>query len=570
MKKFLIFLIGIAVLFFPVKVLAGGILDLRTIISSLTNIFSYNNLVANYTVTSSANGEWTQDAHDAQRTGYTNIEPAEPWTYQWFWPSPANANPPKEGRAITGGGNIYVPAGGSGLYALSMTNGTQVWNFPGTFNAAVAYDSGFVYAGSNDGRLYKINVADKSSVSFNAGNPLNKAVLLANGFAYVGTDGGAFYKINTSNMAQVWSYAAGSRIDTPAAFSPAKGLFVFATNDLYLHGVKDADGTRLWRVKPSPNSPGVPNSSGWNSFNWGWPVIAEQHGVVLIRQQMSHQAHYDGPPNINDATKTNDGSFINTMAGIRTWLQTSAGRTNQNLFALDLNTGTEKFIPAVGYGSVEWNVGGTSVGVMGTQPVIKTLPSGEEVGYMIFRSLKDVPIGVGGRYDYRSSGQIGEMVLDNTTVSPLVAGDLRFVNMPNSFSLIIDEETPITLAGNTIFNAHWGASEGIAMTNRSANLGITYGSPISATSRPVVSRSMSGCPANHTVSGGLNYFSGRTWTGAGFCVYAGQMDLPGFLPTDPNNTITYSAGFLPRYTFVSGQYIIVQGNGGDIFVLKHN
>jgi hypothetical protein len=34
-------------------------------------------------------------------------------------------------------------------------------------------------------------------------------------------------------------------------------------------------------------------------------------------------------------------------------------------------------------------------------------------------------------------------------------------------------------------------------------------------------------------------------------------------------SFTYSAGFQARYTMVSNGYIIVQGNGGDLFVLKH-
>jgi len=32
----------------------------------------------------------------------------------------------------------------------------------------------------------------------------------------------------------------------------------------------------------------------------------------------------------------------------------------------------------------------------------------------------------------------------------------------------------------------------------------------------------------------------------------------------------YSEGVLPRYTFVSGRYVITVGNGGDILVLQHS
>src|SRR5690242_21282699 len=32
-----------------------------------------------------AANEWTQDGHDAQRTGFTPDEPLEPWTLAWTW-----------------------------------------------------------------------------------------------------------------------------------------------------------------------------------------------------------------------------------------------------------------------------------------------------------------------------------------------------------------------------------------------------------------------------------------------------------------------------------------------------
>jgi hypothetical protein len=32
----------------------------------------------------------------------------------------------------------------------------------------------------------------------------------------------------------------------------------------------------------------------------------------------------------------------------------------------------------------------------------------------------------------------------------------------------------------------------------------------------------------------------------------------------------YSAGFQARYTYVSGGLIVIQGNGGDLLVLRHS
>ena len=106
--------------------------------------------------------EWTQDAHDAQRSGYTPEEPLEPWTYLWSWNGPdANGgtanhfyNAPPEAHTVTGGANIYVPAGAQGIYALNKRTGAQAWNVRLTaFNATPAYDvnTAQLYAGGADG-----------------------------------------------------------------------------------------------------------------------------------------------------------------------------------------------------------------------------------------------------------------------------------------------------------------------------------------------------------------------------------------------------------------------------------
>src|SRR5687767_8721160 len=78
--------------------------------------------------------EWTQDAHDAQRTGYTAEEPVLPWTLAWTWNGPDAAGGagghryhqptpyvPWEARTCTGGAHVYVPGNANGLYALKKS-----------------------------------------------------------------------------------------------------------------------------------------------------------------------------------------------------------------------------------------------------------------------------------------------------------------------------------------------------------------------------------------------------------------------------------------------------------------
>ena len=122
---------------------------------------------------------------------------------------------PRDARTITGGSNVYVPAGAAGLYALSKSDGKAAWHLTLTaFNATPAYDpaTGYLYAGGADGKLYKVEGATGSVVqSYAAGGGLNKAVLLVGSSAYVVTDGGELHKVNTGDMSRAWMYSGGSQ-----------------------------------------------------------------------------------------------------------------------------------------------------------------------------------------------------------------------------------------------------------------------------------------------------------------------------------------------------------------------
>jgi hypothetical protein len=57
---------------------------------------------------------------------------------------------------------------------------------------------------------------------------------------------------------------------------------------------------------------------------------------------------------------------------------------------------------------------------------------------------------------------------------------------------------------------------------------------------------------------------GRYVDGPGWWTYANVLD-----PPTPRRD-AYSEGILPRYTCVASGLIIVQGNGGELFVLRHS
>jgi outer membrane protein assembly factor BamB len=509
--------------------------------------------------------EWTQDAHDAQRTGYIAEEPLLPWTLLWTWNGPDESggigghfyDAPREARTITGGNHVYVPAGDNGLYALTKEEGRQAWRITATsFLSAPAYDpaTGHLYAGGWDGQLYKIDASTGQILNtYSTGGILNKSVLIVPGFAYVVTQSGDLHKINTASMSGEWVYRAGSDVATPPAYSSIKGLLVYVTADLYVHAVRDADGSSQWRVKPTPHPARSPYT-----FDGYWPVIAEQHGVVFVRMNLGIHAMWSGPI----TGEWGAGVFPMTNTEIRAFLQGNNG-IHKNLFALNLDDGREKFIPAVGYGGVEGWDNGETILETGPVPVVKLLPDGSEVAYTHFRN------GQGNPQDGRWDSHMGEMVLDDYTVPGLVAGDMRFVDFHDAYVIITDEQGPVTMAGNTLFHAHWGASESTLILDRSHLKGLSYSDPISSEKIPTVIRRIQSTPGynphTHWTTSGLTLFGDtRFWPPPGWWVYWNVLD-----PPTPTRS-AYSGGILPRYTYVSDGFVIVEGNGGDLFVLRHS
>jgi hypothetical protein len=302
---------------------------------------------------------------------------------------------------------------------------------------------------------------------------------------------------------------------------------------------------------------------GWfpNEYRWYWPVVADQSGVVFLRMRLDHNTGLWGYPSTGNIWPA-------TNAAARTFLQNNPNM--QNLFALNLDDGSKKFIPAVGYGGTEDLVNGQAFLTTGPVPVVKTNSDGSQVAYSPFRN------GQGNPPDGRWDSNMGEMVLDNTTIAGLVAGDLRFVQMNrfggqggNAYTNVTDEQNPITMARNTLFHAHWGASESVKITDRSASKGLTYLNPISAVNHPTNIRRQASCsnfnPITHQTTCGLTLFSdGRYWDGPGTWTYWNVLDPPTILRS------AYSDGVRPRYTYVSGNLIIVEGNGGDLMVFHHN
>ncbi|MCL4366622.1 PQQ-binding-like beta-propeller repeat protein [Patescibacteria group bacterium] len=558
------------------------------------NSFDFANIVNNYPVTPtptpiSSSGEWTQFGHDAQHTNYTAQSVATPWQYKWQWNgADANGQPqsghisiPNLVQPITGNGLVYVVATG-GVYALNQTNGSVAWSNTslGTLSATAAYNSGYVYVASGNNNLYKLNASNGSIAgTFNAGSALNLAPTIVGSTIYVVAANGNLIAVNTSTMQSTWTYSGGSNGVTPAAYSPSRNVLVYVTQDLYVHAVNVADGSRKWRVKPTSRAytTADPSSNLTEAVN-GWPVIADQHGLVFVRYRLEWQTLWNGPGT--------GGAFPTTNSAIRTFLQSNP--TQQPLFPLSLDTGAQAFIANVGNGGA--GDGGTLP--MGPQPVVANM-GGQEVAYVVFRNALACgdPAGSGapggsGYCDGREDSTLGEMELDNTTASGYQAGDVRFVSFSNwaNGTLIIrtDEQMQLTMIGNSVFHNHWLSSQGATITDRSAAYGSTLSNPIRTTYPPYVIWRQVYCPTTNTQCNPQIYPGGSGTTyGPSDCPFNGttrycSQELysygdsrsypPGFYEYWNSN----NGGSTPYIIASAGLVLVKTGDGGIIALQNGN
>lgn len=468
-----------------------------------------------------AGDEWSQHAHNAQRTSYTEQAVETPWRWRWAWNGPNSSGAisagktglPRNVQPVTGGGRVYVAAGSRGVYALNEANGAELWNARpgGNINSTAAYDKGTqsVFVVSSNGTLYKLNAANGGVAGqFSAGAtsdlPLPPAIAGDRVFFSMGN---RVFAVNSADMRQVWAYDAGSPVHTPPAYSPSRNRVYVGSADLNVHAIDNASGARGWRVRPVDPSLGTTVSPAGNyaEYSYGWPVVAEAAGYVLVKARLDWQTMFAWDP------------WPTTNAQMRSNL--TARPNQQALFVMDLDDGARPFIANIGHGGF----GDGGYMPMGPQPVVKRLASGRDAVYTIIRGHASND----GRWD----SAFGEMMLDDDTVSGYRAGEVRFIqydNPPGSQApyLLTDEQPNVSMAGDFLFGGHWMAGHALRIQDRSPALG-SYSQRIRAVNAPSIvnaQASGSGCAfsASHYCANGLLQDGDpRTFT-PGFYIYYAQ------------------------------------------------
>jgi len=470
-------------------------------------------LCRNFYLLPPADAEWRQHAHDPQRTGFTPQVVSHPWQWRWAWNGVSTSGGvakvttggslPRTVQPVTGAGRVYVAAGADGVFALAEATGAQLWQRSGIgdIRSTVAFDpaTGAVFAVSAAGVVFKLRASDgavlaQHSTGMSSPLPLPPLLLPDRVVVAMGTRVTA---LGTATLSPLWVYNAGATVATPPAYSVSRDVVIVATEpDLYVHAVGNWDGSQRWRVRPVHPSR---NFSDPTEYRYGWPVVADNTGLVLVKVRLPWQVLWRDWPLTN--------------AAMRQLLATYP--EEQATFALRLDDGSTLFVVNVGHGGY----GDGDYLPMGPQAVVRRLVHGREVALSIIRGTHV--------YDARWDSHFGEIALDGVTVPGYTGGDVRFIAFdwpPGAEDpfLLTDEQPNVTAAGDYLFGGHWEAGFALRILDRSPARG-SWGSKITSQRLATVATSQDdpSCPFTPSHYCPANLYNTRGYD-HGFYIYYGQ------------------------------------------------
>jgi outer membrane protein assembly factor BamB len=164
---------------------------------------------------------------------------------------------------------VYL-AGGQYVYAVRLTDGTKVWQYPEKAGAGLFYSSpvltpdGQLLVGSSgsDNALVSLDAATgqtKWTQPFVAGNHWVAPPLIAGNTIYAADNGGTLYALDLATGSKQWSTEVGSSVwGAPAT----NGKLVFvASLDHFLYAVDPQKQSVAWKLDLGGSAPGTVSMS---------------------------------------------------------------------------------------------------------------------------------------------------------------------------------------------------------------------------------------------------------------------------------------------------------------------
>lgn len=459
----------------------------------------------------SGGSDWPQLGYSPQRTSYFPTEVAWPWKVKWVWNGPATGDDgappldhlklPKGVQPITGGGLLYVGHNDGFVRAISDANGEQVWISQDLGGAVIntgAYDGGTdaVYFGAQNGKFYMLDAqtGEQKRVVDLRGS-IDMAPLLAGGAIYVGSQSGILYALDKNTLEQRWSYdAEAALVASPAYSANHGGLVIILAENKSVIALAARDGKIQWKRDVNADVDPVRGTVFADTF----PVVSDANDIVVVRSFLSWEKIWQP-----------DGGAPTTAAEIREFL--TENPTYQSLFVLNLADGSSRFVAPVLIGGIG---NGGDLEAPPPQVVIKQMADGSEIAYLLWRNRQSCT----SFCDGRSDNTLGEMDLGT--------GNIRFVQDhkdEGNMRMPTDEQSPLSMAGEMLFHAHWQLLGALKIIDPSSTLGGTITDPIRTQELSPVLNTLAegqcGSRSNHYCGNGMTSPGESYSVDPGFYVY---------------------------------------------------
>ena len=191
--------------------------------------------------------------NDAAHTGYSAETLKMPLSL--LWRNTTDPSPDSPASPISAAGTVFFASGGH-VYAVRTSDGQKLWQYPagtdtvGTFSSTPAYDGTFLYIGSDNTQLYKINANTGNQVwSKKVDGAIRGAVTWDNGVIYFGSADTHCYAASADTGDIVWSFATHGPVTTAPAVGGSDVFFASADDSLYC--LNKTTGRKVWSEEMS-------------------------------------------------------------------------------------------------------------------------------------------------------------------------------------------------------------------------------------------------------------------------------------------------------------------------------
>lgn len=212
---------------------------------------------------------------------------ADNGTYLWGFPTGGRVY----SSPLTSGDDVYVGSDDGKLYKLDVHSGALLWEF--TTGAAVrgspAMADGRVFFTSGDGSLYAVD-AESGLVAWKAAIAPNTraSAAVAGGRVYVGDEAGNVYAFDAKAGSPVWKQTLNGYVSYAPLVTPEGVVFVSEQGDVVLLG---GDGNPKWKQPLNARVLGQPIATQ------SQVVLPTVRGlVVLARSDGQLDARFKPPP----------------------------------------------------------------------------------------------------------------------------------------------------------------------------------------------------------------------------------------------------------------------------------